>query len=605
MTLSKDLPNELFLQIGLYLNRYQLVNCALVCKSWSISFIPQIWSNLEIGSDKPISALTEEDISCKASWIRTLAIYDCESTIRYSNVGKRCTQLQSLAITTTYSKDEPEMNYWRACRDLVKQNRRTLVSLMLKDMPLPASKPKYGGSNWSPLLSISQCPHSRLRRLRLESCELPYRHLKAFWDICEKLEVLELNNVPFELPRLRATTRKTSGPGDHPQKQNLGSIHQQRVVRFSNLLELTLDRSGPRSALKQLERIIRQAPKLKKLDWHIRNAQFPVTRFIYLLSGQSKYYRTPTPEDADPRGPLELCTAPSWPNLDSLRVRSWRYLELDPEDYLTIVKMIKRLQFLELPVDVMTPAIVDSLLQFHSDTLTVLDWRTVYFGQYSERENAASIQQVLSSCPNLTKVLFRFIHAQYLIEGGDSWVCCDRLEEIRFRLDMTLIDWNPPRLGATDQEKQDVSWAVFQQLGRLRKLRILDVNSSLQYTISMGLSLLSNLKELETIKFYGSQHMTPQDVDWIVQNLISLNTIEGTDRLVANHSRFASRMNPQDCALAAMFNRRGIKTPGSVYPEGYLDGLEVTWDNPQTESVSSDDIQTEINPLENLGDVFN
>ncbi|KAF9171722.1 hypothetical protein BGX20_007042 [Mortierella sp. AD010] len=603
--MSKDLPNELFLQIGLYLNRYQLLSCTLVCKSWSVLFIPQIWSNLEIGSDKPISALTEEDISCKASWIRTLAIHDCESTIRYSNVGKRCTQLQSLAITTTSSKDELETNYWRACRDLVKQNRRTLVSLTLKYMPLPASKPKYGGSNWSPLLSISQCPHSRLRRLRLEDCELPYRHLKAFWDICEKLEVLELNDVPFELPVLRATPETTSGPGDHPRKQNLGSVHQQRVVRFSNLLELTLDRSGPRNPLNQLERIIRQAPKLRKLDWHIDGAYFPVSRFIYLLSGRSEYYRTLTPEDAHPRAPFELCTAPSWPNLDSLRVISWRYLEFDPEDYVTIVKTIKRLQCLELPINVVvTPPLVDSLLQFHSNTLTMLDWRTHYW-QGSQKEYAASIHKILSSCANLTKVLFRIIHAQYLIEGGDSWVCCDRLEELRFGLEMTLIDWNPPRLGATEQEKKDVSWAVFQHLGRLRKLRILDVNSSLQYTISMGLVLLSNLKELETIKFYGDQHMTPQDVDWIVENLTSLNEIEGTDRLVANHSRFMSRMNPHDCALAAMFKRRGIKTPGNVYPEGYLEGFEVTWDKPQTESVSSDDIQTEINPLENLGDVFN
>ncbi|KAF9355218.1 hypothetical protein BGX26_006836 [Mortierella sp. AD094] len=593
MSLCKDLPNELFFQIGVYLNRHQLVSSALVCKSWSVAFMPLIWSHLEIGSDKAISALAEEDISSKASWIRTLAFEDCESTIRYANLGKRCTQLRSLAITTSSVKDAQEMSYWRACRDLVKRNRRTLVSLMLTDMHLPASKPKYGGSNWSPLLSIAQCQHSSLRILRLESCELPYRHLNAFWDICEKLEVLELHNVPFELPRLCASPKTTTRPGNHQQKPNLGSNHQQRVVRFSNLLELTLDESGPRNSLTQLEQIIRQAPKLKKLDWNTRYAWFPAIRFMYLFSGDAKYHRTPAPQSVKHCVPLELCTTPCWPNLESLRMKRWISVEFDPEDYLSVVKIFKRLQFLDIPLRIMTPTIVDSLLQFHSNTLTVIDWRRIYSEQY-----VALIHQILSSCPKLAKVLLRSIHAQDLIEGGDSWVCCDQLEELRFGIEMSPLEWNPPRPDMTDQEKQDMSWAVFKQLGRLRKLRILDVKTPLQYTTSMGLPLLSNLKELETIEFYGNQNMTPEDVDWMVENLTSLNKVKGNGRLAVNRSRYGDRKNPWDCTVATMFNKHGIKTPGSVYREGYLDGLdEVIWDYPQTESVSSD-IQIEVNPLD-------
>ncbi|KAF9355217.1 hypothetical protein BGX26_006835 [Mortierella sp. AD094] len=602
MSPSTDLPNEIFLHIGVYLNRHQLVNCTLVCKSWNAAFEFQLWSYLELGSEKAISQYRAEDICGKAPWIRSLVVRDCESTIRFSTLGKKCTRLRSLAITTSLNREALGKDYWEACKDLVKQNRGTLVSLTLTDMPFPASKPKYGGPNWSPLLSIAQYPHSSLRTLCLDNCKLPYRHLKAFWDICEQLEILELRRVPFELPRLHMTQRTALGSGNRQSKPNLGSRHQQRVVHFSNLLEITLDHSGPNNSLTQLEEIIRRAPKLRKLDWNTyRYAWFPIFRFMYLFSGDAKYHHTPAPQSVKHCVPLALCTTPCWPNLEYLRINGGRFKEFEHQEYQLIMETFKQLRVLDLPMYCLTSTIVESLLRLHSKTLTEIDWRRVYGTQYNS-QHVEWIQQILSSCPMLTKGHFKRIHAQDIIEGGDAWVCCDHLEEFGVYISMNPHECDPPRPDMTDQEKQDMSWAVFKRLGRLHNLKILDLNShvyrsaSLQFTKSMGLSLLSGLTEMKVLRFYGNQNMAPQDVNWMIQHWKSLNRVEGRWRLSENRSRFGDRMNPWDCTVATMFNKHGIQTPGSVYPKGYLNHFdELDWNYPRNEYLTSDSqIETDL-----------
>ncbi|KAG0020206.1 hypothetical protein BGZ80_004606 [Entomortierella chlamydospora] len=405
MSPSYDFPTEVFLHIGLYLNRQQLINSALVSKSWNAVFEPLVWSHLEIGSDKATSRIKVEDIRSKAPWIRSLAFKDFHSAVQFYSIGKGCTRLRSLALPITRSKEAVERGYWKVCKDLVKQNKATLVSLSLTFMPLTAS-------NWNPLLSISQYPHSTLRSLRLENCKLPYRHLAAFWDVCERLEVLELHKVPFEPPYSYKVHEKAFGPKERPGWK----------VPFSNLLELILDCSGPRNSLTQLEVVIREAPKLKKLCWNIEEgAWFPITRFMYLFSGQEEYHYAPEPQNPD----------------------------------------------------------------------------------------------------------------------------------------------------MTDQEIQDMSRAVFKQLGRLHKLRILDLSDDrnnpgwpLQFTESMGLASLSSLTELETLVLQGDQNMIPGDVDWMLEHWKSLKVIDGGMMAAQHYGR--------DCTLATMFNKRGIKTPRSVYPDEYL-----------------------------------
>ncbi|KAF8980117.1 hypothetical protein BGZ46_004610 [Entomortierella lignicola] len=435
---------------------------------------------------------------------------------------------------------------WKSFNGLVKKNRRTLTSLKLRDMDLPASKPYDGSPSSSPLLVIAQYPYSTLRSLYLRNCELPYRHLKAFWDICERLEVLELFEVPFELPRLHPRQRAPKKTG----KPNLGATHQQRVVNFSNLLELSLIRSGPRSMLTQLEEIIRQ----------------------------EKYHRTPLPKAKHLCVPLPICTTPCWPDLESLRIIQ-EDLSFGFEDYMTIIEMSKRIRFLEVPIDSIFPTVVESLLRLHGHTLTMVDWRN-----NSDDQDPNLVHQFLSSCPRLTKAFFQPMHGQDLARGGDSWVCCEQLEELGVYISMDPETCNPPNPDMTDEEKRDMSWAVFKQLGRLRNLRILDMKHHtrhsvpLEFTTRMGLQQLSSLRELEVIRLIDDQDMSPEDINWIIKNLVSLRMIDGGP-LAKNRARFVTRYNFWDFALATMLNRHGIKTPESIsseIPEEYVE--ELNWD---------------------------
>ncbi|KAF9355219.1 hypothetical protein BGX26_006837 [Mortierella sp. AD094] len=587
-----DLPNEIYFQIGFYLNRHQLINSALVCKSWNATFGSQVWEHLQLGSDKPIIQLSVQDLLNKASCTRILDFTDCESIIRFSPIGKGCTQLRALSIATTPGKASHRKEYWRAYEELIREIPRTLESLTLRHTPIPGLKFKNGSFNWTPLLNIVQYPHSNLRTLRLEHCVLPLYYIDSFWDVCERVQVLELLDVPFELPRKSKIRRRTKG-----------TPHQPRIIQFSNLLELTLNHSGPKDLLTQLEMIIREAPKLRKLCWkaHRRQeAKFPVSRFMYLFSGQAKYHLTTVQEDRSI--PLKLCTAPCWPDLESLRLNG-TYGTFSDREYLDIVETFKNLRVLSVPVYPVSSTIVNSLVRLHSGTLTEIDW-----DRFHSYEQVAWVQQILSSCPMLTKGYFRCMRAQDIIDGGGSWVCCDRLEELRVDIIMGEPTHQLPRADAIDQEWQDMSWAVFKQLARLHRLRVLDMyyygirTLPLQFTKAMGLSQLSSLTELEVLRLQGGQDLSPQDVAWMIENWKSLKTVDAT-RLAQNRTRFAEK-NFWDCALATMFNDHGIKTPRSIFTS-YTAGKRFNYEELDWSFYPQANCQTEANPQELMDvDIF-
>ncbi|KAF9436134.1 hypothetical protein BGZ76_004728, partial [Entomortierella beljakovae] len=261
MPSNYNLPTETLLQVAQYLNHRHLIACSLVCKSWSSVFRPKIWAHVKFGSHEqklPIDILND-----KAPWIESLG-FEYNSMIEYHSFGIKCQNLRSLVVELKRSELDLQQNFLVPCRDIIKNTRKTLVSLSICGMSFPNSKSKNKHATWGPLLSLAYYPQSNLRSLKLESCDLPYRHLRAFWEICGRLEVLDLKNVPFELPRLYKIKKTLTGKVVYvPKKSNPSSDHQQITVDFSNLLELSLYYSGPKNSLIQLEHIIRKAPKLK------------------------------------------------------------------------------------------------------------------------------------------------------------------------------------------------------------------------------------------------------------------------------------------------------------------------------------------------------
>ncbi|KAF9355220.1 hypothetical protein BGX26_006838 [Mortierella sp. AD094] len=414
----------------------------------------EVWSHIELGSNSRIIQLTLQELSSKASCIRALDFMDCESTIRFSLIGKGCTQLRALAIAIAPEDAARGKKYWSACEELIREIPTTLETLTFRLMPILGPEFEGDSFDWTLLLNIAHYLLRNLRALRLQYCQLPHHYIDAFLDICEQLQVSELQDVPFELPQLPTT--------GEPQSVN------KRVVRLSNLLELTLVNSGPMDFLAQLEMIVRQAPKLKKLCWEVQRfleARFRVNGFMYLFSGQAKYQHTPAPEDSRVVS-LALCTAPCWPDLESLALKGNFHL-LSSEQYLKIVEMSKTFRALDMPMYPMRSTIVDSIVRLHSRTLTEIVWNAPH-----EHNDVAWVQQILSSCPRLVKGYFRGILAQDIVVGGDSWVCCDSLEELR----LNIIMGRP-----LDITYQDMAKAVFKQLARLHRLRILDMDSSMNH----------------------------------------------------------------------------------------------------------------------------
>ncbi|KAF9433700.1 hypothetical protein BGZ76_009095 [Entomortierella beljakovae] len=590
----RDLPIEIFFQIGQYLTQPQLEISSLVCKSWHSAFGPQFWSHLKLESHNPSSSI--DILHKRAPWIHSLELENHQSIMEFSPMVMQCRNLRSLSITSTCDESHLSKEYMNACRNIIKQTRKTLDSLTIKRMSFPESKSKYHRPNWGPLLSFAYYPHSNLRSLKLFRCILPYRHLVAFWKICERLEVLDLEDVPFELPRsFKIHTNLAGITVFTPIKPNPSSDHQQLTVDFSNLLELTLNRSGPQNSMITLEHIVRKAPKLRKLKWIIRDESWsPKDRFLYLLTAKPKYCRRPAPLSVPFTIPLEPCTTPCWPDLMSLdfrrKYKGKPYLEC--EEFQDVLDTLTNMTFLDIlsafyPI---TWTMAESLVRLHSHTLTTL--RMPRFHQSVSKE----IQLILSNCPKLAIVSIAS-HVQDFIEGAREWVCCESLEELTITLSWELGSYNPPRRELTDEETQSQSWAVFEQFARFRNIRVLEISqylnsyenhSKLQFNLNMGLSLLSELISLEILKAcQGNQTMTPNDVNWIIKHFVSLRVLH-VGKLTTFFSGYLSRPCLWECELATMLNNRGIKTPGTELPIDFKSRCDLDWTHPGSEPVTDD-----------------
>ncbi|KAI8603903.1 hypothetical protein EDD21DRAFT_6794 [Dissophora ornata] len=216
--------------------------------------------------------------------------------------------------------------------------------------------------NWSPLLGLAHPSHSALRTLRLIGYYLPDRHLWAFWAICERLEVLEMEGVDFKMPHIMVPGARKLNASPNPN--SLGSKHQDVVMRFPKLRELKLIESSPTNGLAQLEGIIRQCPNLTTLHWKVRQyGYFPRTRLIYLFTGIQGNY---IPLDFQHSIQLLRCASPSWPRLTSITIERHPHEAFNLEDYLTIAQTVKGLRKLELGVLAIEPNVVQTLLARHS-----------------------------------------------------------------------------------------------------------------------------------------------------------------------------------------------------------------------------------------------
>ncbi|KAG0330244.1 hypothetical protein BGZ99_007106 [Dissophora globulifera] len=592
MARSQDLPFEIIYLIGEYLDRRQLATCAFVCKSWNTGTEELLWSRIKASDLRRGGQATVDAFRTKGRWIRSL-VYDesQESVQRFALGERRYPRLRFLTIHKALAVDSLDREYIKSCKDIVQKNRGRLESLTLRDLILPDTKPSSGNAHWSPLMSLAHPTHAALRTLRIIGGTLPSRHMPSFWQICERLEVLELTNVDFELSRAMVPTYRSLAKNQYLNSLS-GKRDQDRAVRFPKLRELRLVESGPRNSVAQLEGIIRRCPELRTLEWCVRSYSFfPIRRFIHLFTADPNYY---WPGDPSHSISLTQCTSKTWPHLTSISVLNHYGYLFTVEEYQLLISSVQGLRNMHMRMTGLIDMTAKTLITRHSHTLREIHWRHV-----AGTGASTWLLIALSLCPMLTKVECMLMNAQELIVSAPTWVCTTRLKEFRACIIVNdlaelssrdaqvaglkgRIDEEDELKALAEQVKTEQCWAVYAQLAKMRALQILDMTSSdastgvtnwyhnraMPLSLSSGLCQLSDMTELKYVGFQGHQNMTRLEIDWMIKHWTRLETLEG-GKMTTNGSRFMNGANYWDAGLARMLNRHGIKTPGSQYPAHY------------------------------------
>ncbi|KAK3807703.1 MAG: hypothetical protein J3Q66DRAFT_444795, partial [Benniella sp.] len=179
------------------------------------------------------------------------------------------------------------------------------------------------------------------------------------------------------------------------------------------------------------------------------------------------------------------------------------------------------------------------------------------------------VQEVLESCPSLEQVTAKTITAED-IAGGKPWVCLG-LKEFKVMIDMGFgrasgRGYNRPKF--TENQK-GLCRAVFEQLGRLEQLRVLDMRrlgwhlespryAPLPLELRLGLGLLSKLKDIEVIAFHRYQDMRKTDVEWMLRQWPYLSAIHGN--LLSNKpSKTFGNKYVRNLLLKSMLDSRGVR----------------------------------------------
>jgi len=603
---------EIFSHLQSYLSTQDLAICQCVCVDWYRSFAPAFWSSVVVRSKRQV-LLFSDVLALKAPWIRTLifeGIYDNSQFL----IGPNCDRLCSLTLTG-HRPAEPhhaDHGHWKNCKVLVRQNRATLESLTLSNMVLPSTKSsRRNYPHWSPLVALSACPWSRLKSLKIEKCQLDGIHLKAFWNLGDRLESLELGmDAVLVLPPSGVWPSTAPLPQSNSRKRDGVELNHWEK-RFPRLQNLKLYKDGNDSS-QLLECLIKECPELRSLSWTVHSQDWiPVHRFVEALESSSA-------QSQDEPHPKQL-----WPKLESLTITGLVNGVFDDTYRHILEKAPGTLRKIQID-DLFGVPSVRTLEAFERHLATLCE-----FDLYTLRGPAASdlLRALLEKCPALEKVRARMIHGQYLMERsigcgagddqgmdpseeaagvrglGQRWACM-RLKEFRMVINMDPRGFVPPRQFSIEEEQAQTA-AVFSQLGRLERLEQLDVGrpveldgseesaywrfrnrgiepgvtiKGLPFTLNMGLGKLHGLKRLERVRFHGHQSMQAEDVEWVMDQWRSLKCLEGGTMTMGSiggpnstpltkklRRRYGKQgvMSDLELLLARRLNTRGIETPGS------------------------------------------
>lgn len=422
--------------------------------------------------------------------------------------------------------------------------------------------------------------HTGLRTLKVEGCYIYGQHREAYWELCGRLEGLTMCGVVVGLPgeglnrrqaQKKANTAITAS-ADNSSNSNSTTAEQDTgekwitSKRFPRMMELNITAMSERRAEDYLHCIVAQCPRLRRFEC---DEFLDRTSFVYPML---EYLTNP-----------EL-RATTWPDLECIAMDG-----IFGRDHLLPVIETWPIGKLRYAHDLLFRApegVVERLLDLHSGSLREVDMSRVV--GVSPRK---WMHRFLELCPMLEKVKCEVINLQPLVsEDRPPWVC-ERLKEWEIWVDMDPRSFEPPMNLDNRLERQE-EWCrkVFERLGRLRQLRVLDLrlkssydgyyemnlkkqDSLLHLSLRTGLGELGRLSKLKEVYFHGQQTMLRRsDVRWMVEHWINLEVIQGGSFSEKREPFAGKKKKVWDYEYCRMFGQHhiGASSESGPYPRDYL-----------------------------------
>ncbi|KAF9170749.1 hypothetical protein BGX20_008562 [Mortierella sp. AD010] len=340
----------------------------------------------------------------------------------------------------------------------------TLVTIQLSTHALTALPPGI----WS---AIEECKN--VRSLRLDYIRILNEQTESFWKACTALEKLELNHCWLTDPWNHAF------PGSLPELQE---------IIFTNLVT-----QGGINESDQLHLVV-VCPKLRSLCW--KGSTFPIDEL------------TSSPFDVEPLVYLDSLDVSG----DIQRGDIDRFLATNPS----------HLKKLAIPGSWYDPLTAEKL-ERHFLTLQELDLTRHLHA------DSKLLVTLLSKCEALTSFKAGVISATD-ISWKESWKCADRLLTLHVYFDMGKLHH-----GAMSRQ-------VFLCLSKLKSLQELNLAKRnglsrsnrhmaqpIKLELDCGMDQLSTLRHMKRFYFGDlSTGMTMKEVEWIKENWLMLESIQGT-----------------------------------------------------------------------------
>lgn len=422
--------------------------------------------------------------------------------------------------------------------------------------------------------------HTGLRTLKVEGCYIYGQHREAFWALCKRLEGLTICWAVVGLPGEVINRRKIrdkvgtaiGASASNNSNSNSTTTEQDTGEKwitskwFPRMMDLKIEAMSEKPVEDYLHCIVAQCPRLRHFEW---DAYLDGTSFMYPMM---EYLTNP-----------EL-RATTWPDLECITMDG-----LFGRDHLLPVIETWPNGKLRNAYDLLSRApegVVKRLLDLHSGSLREVDMSRVV--GISPRK---WMHRFLELCPMLEKVKCVAINLEPLIsEDRPPWVC-ERLREWEIWVDMDPRSFTPPMTLDNGLERQE-EWCrkLFERLGRLRQLRVLDLRlksirngyyemfpkkqaSLLHLSLRTGLGELSRLSKLKEVYFHAQQTLFRRsDVRWMVEHWINLEVIQGGSFSEKWEPFAGKKKKVWDYEYCRMFGQHHIKasSESGPYPTDYL-----------------------------------